>query len=263
MGDMDIKGDAFTEAELVTLGLVGLSHFTSMLVEDHAVRGWSLHLERLQRDCRRIFATELDLDHVRDLVLDAAPADGAPVVMRLTVFDPALQLGHPGAPAHPRTLITMRPAPPPVSSPLRLQSMIASRDQPRLKHGGLFAQLLHRADVQRAGYDDVLLADRDGTISEAATSNIAVIDHDGRLIWPEADVLAGITMQLLNRVRDTEVVTKKIAVADLSAYATVVATNAAVGVRPIASIDDKALPIDDELVTRLRADYESIPPQSI
>lgn len=260
---MELNGEPITTDDLAPLALVGLGHFTSMRVEHAAVRGLELHLDRLAKDCRTIFDAELDTDRVRHYLRHALRDADAPVVLRVTIYDPDLELARPGATAQPHVLVTTRKAPPPVPpAPLRLQSVVYSRDLPRVKHVGLFGTLHQRGLAQRAGFDDVVFLEADGTITEIATSNIAFITQDGQLVWPQAEVLPGTTMRLITQVRDDEVFSKHITVAELDQYRGVVATNAAVGVRAVASIDDFHWP-EHEIMTQLRSEYESIPPQRI
>ncbi|WP_067694536.1 aminotransferase class IV [Nocardia jejuensis] len=260
---MELNGVPVTTAEIAPLGLVGYGHFTSMRVIDGAVRGLTLHLDRLRRDCREVFATDLDTDLVRDLVRHALPATAGPLVARVTVFDPGLELAHPGAPADPKILITTRAAPQLPPTPLTLQSVVFRRDMSRVKHTGLFGPMYLRASAQRAGFDDVLFTEPDGTISEIATSNIGFITGEGQLIWPDAEVLPGTTMRLISQARDEEVLTEKVTLAHLGTVAAVVATNAAVGVRAVAAIDDTRFPVEHDLIDTLRREYDSIPPQRI
>lgn len=260
---MELNGLPVTQAEIAALGLVGYGHFTSMRVEAGGVRGLTLHLDRLTKDCREVFAADLDPDRVRDLVRRAIGETIYPVIVRVTVFDPALELGKPGADAKPQVLITMRPAPAVPQTPVTLQSAVYRRDLARVKHVGLFGPLHHRAQAQRAGFDDVLFTEPDGTISEIATSNIAFITRDGQLIWPDADVLPGVTMRLLGQARDEEVLTEKVTLSQLDQFVGAVATNAAVGVRAVARIDETYWPIEHELVEKLRSEHDSIPPQRI
>lgn len=259
---MQLDGTPITGSELAALALVGYGHFTSMRVEHHAVRGLSLHMDRLTRDCRTVFDTELDPDRVRNLVRRVVVDSDTAIVVRVTVFDPHIHLREPGVDANPQILVSRRPAPTVPQAPLTLRSAVYSRDLPKTKHVGLFGTLYQRRLAQRDGADDVLFTTADGTIIEIATSNIGVI-CDGRLIWPQADVLPGITMQLLGRTHDEDVMIKPITLADLPHIDAAVATNAAVGVRAISRIDDIDLPIDHEMIDRLYADYESIPLQRI
>ncbi|MEU6562592.1 aminotransferase class IV [Nocardia nova] len=259
---MELDGAPVTAGDLAPLAMVNFGHFTSMYVQDGAVRGLELHLDRLVRDCRIVFAAELDPDLVRDRIRHALGDVDQPVVVRVTIYDPALTMARPGDPAKPRVHVNVRAASASPQAPLRLQSVAWSRDTPEVKHVGLFGAELRRARAQRAGFDDVLLTSADGLISEIATSNIGLITTDGELIWPEADVLNGTTMQLLNRVRDREVLTRKVALTGLHTFAGAVATNAATGVRPIESVDNVEWPVHD-LVATLRDQYDSIQPQQI
>lgn len=260
---LELNGAPVTTADLAALALVNYGHFTSMRVDqDGAVRGLQLHLDRLTRDCRIVFAADLDPDRVRAYVRHALEDVDSAAVVRVTIYDPALEMSRPGAPAEPHVLVSLRPAPATShAAALRLQSVVFSRDLPKVKHIGLFGAEFQRAIAQRAGFDDVVFTAGDGSISEIATSNIAFITTEGRLVWPHSEVLAGTTMQLLNQVRDEEVV-KRVTLAQLGTYAGAVATNAATGVRAVASIDDTQWP-EHEVVAILRKQYESIPPQKI
>ncbi|MFC8527193.1 aminotransferase class IV family protein [Nocardia sp. NPDC057227] len=259
---MELNGDPITQYQLAALGLVGYGHFTSMRVEHGAVRGLSQHLDRLTRDCRTVFGTDLDTGHLRALIRRVLPENGAPVIVRVTLFDPDLPLGRPGDTAAPQPLISWRAAPELPSRPLSLRSAVYSRDLPHTKHIGLFGALHQRRLAQQDGADDVLFTNPDGTITKIATSNIGVITG-GRLIWPQAEVLAGITMRLLSQTLGDDVITKPITLAELPAIDAAVATNAAVGVRAISRIDDVELPDHHPLIDQLRTEYEAIPAQRI
>lgn len=68
-----------------------------MLVDGGKVRGLSLHLDRLVHDCRRVFDADLDPERIRELARHALGDATGAVVVRVTVFDPDLELGHPGS----------------------------------------------------------------------------------------------------------------------------------------------------------------------
>ncbi|MFX0581093.1 aminotransferase class IV family protein [Nocardia nepalensis] len=260
---MELNGVPVTVDQIGALGLVGYGHFTSMRVEGGGVRGLQLHLDRLIRDCRTVFEADLDSGLVRDLVRQILCGKDETVIVRVTVFDPNLELGKPGADAQPHVLVTKRRAPVTPLGPLSLQSAVYSRDLPRVKHVGLFGALHQRRNAQRNGFDDVLFTTADGTVTEIATSNIGFISADGQLIWPQADVLPGTTMRLISQTRDEEVLSQAITLAQLPQFAAAVATNAAVGLRPVSRIDDTQWPVEHELIDILRKEYESIPPQPI
>ena len=259
-GMRQLNGQPATAEDLATLALCNYGHFTSMRVEGMRVRGLDLHMQRLAHDCQSLFSTELDVERVRELVRQAAREAGDPVVVRVTVFDPGLELGHPAAAADPQILVTTRPAFAPDLTPVRLVTRRYERDLPEVKHVGLFATLQHRRQVQLAGRDDVLFVSADGSISEVATSNIGLL-RDGGVVWPEAPCLSGVTMRLVQAVMRQAGVPGEAApikVDELEQFRSAFLTNAAIGVRPVAAIDDTAL-IDDPLMTVLRKGYLALP----
>ncbi|WP_305787054.1 aminotransferase class IV [Symbioplanes lichenis] len=241
-----------TEAELRALALTNYGHFTTFRVEDGGVRGLSLHLERLARDCRALFGTTLDLDAVRAQVRREV-AGAAPVTVRVTVFDPALDIGRPVRAGQPRVLVTRRAAGP-APGPLRVRTVAFERDAPEIKSVGLFPVLRLRRAAQIDGYDDALFVDRDGLISEGGTWNVGFIRSD-RVVWPAAAYLRGVTMQLLPG--------ESIAVRrdDLSQFDAAFATNAATGVRAVAAVDDVTYDVGHPSITALAAAYLRLAPE--
>jgi branched-subunit amino acid aminotransferase/4-amino-4-deoxychorismate lyase len=259
---MQLNGVPPTMDQVKALALTNYGHFTSMLVEDGRVRGLSLHMHRLTRDCRILFDVELDTDRVRQYVRHAL-TDAAPrTVARVTVYDPAFDLGKIGSDADPHVLVTTRPAPSGTPAPLRLQAASYRREMPAVKHVGLFGALRNRRIAQREGYDDVLLLNPDGTISEIATSNIGFV-RDGQIIWPRSELLTGVTMTLLNQTLDEPIRTEPITLSDLPTMEFVFATNAAVGIRPVAEVDDQSWPTDHASLKQLCDLYADIPGEQL
>ncbi|MGH4022424.1 MAG: aminotransferase class IV family protein [Pseudonocardiaceae bacterium] len=258
----ELNGVAADVDQVKALALTNYGHFTSMRVEDGHVRGLSLHLDRLMRDCRRVFDADLDPERVRHLVRRVVADINQPIIVRVTAFDPALELGHPGTDAVPQILVTTRPAAQAPLPGLRLQSATYRRDMPEVKHVGLFGSLRLRRMAQRNGFDDALFTDGDAVISEAATSNIGFVDG-ARVVWPQAEWLPGVTMRLINQTRDEHVATAPLRLAELSEIDAVFATNAAVGVRPVNAIDDAHWPGDHPTLRALRKQYEDIPPERL
>jgi branched-subunit amino acid aminotransferase/4-amino-4-deoxychorismate lyase len=204
---MQLNGVAPTMDQVKALALTNYGHFTSMLAEDGRVRGLSLHMQRLSRDCRLLFDVELDIDQVKHYVRQAL-ADQAPsTVARVTIYDPTLELGTIGAEANPHVMVTTRTAGTTAPGPLRLQAAAYRREMAAVKHIGLFGVLRCRRSAQREGFDDVLLLNQDGTISEIATSNIGFV-RDGDIVWPRSEWLSGITMTLLNQALDEPIHTE-------------------------------------------------------
>lgn len=258
----ELNGAPATLDQIQALALTNYGHFTSMRVEAGQVRGLSLHLERLRRDCRKLFDTELDVERVRHHVRHAIGNDTEPTVARVTVFDPALDLGSIGADAEPHILVTARTTVSGPASSMRLQAVSYRRETPQVKHIGLFGALQHRRTAQREGFDDILLLSPDGTICEIATSNIGFVADD-QVIWPQAECLAGITMTLLTRARDEALNTKPLALSDLPHMDAAFATNAATGIRAVMSVDETSWPEDHPLLGELRRLYADIPAERL
>lgn len=230
-----------------------------MRLDDQRVRGLTLHLERLTRDCRRIFDADLDPDRVRHLLRHTLADTAGSVLVRVTVFDPDLELGRPGAEAEPQLLVTTRPAATAPLPPLRLQSAPHCRELPEVKHVGLFGALRWRRVAQRNGFDDALFTA--GTaISEAATSNIGFVDGE-RIVWPEADCLAGVTMRLINKARQADATTTPVTLSDLAGVDAVFATNAVVGVRSVSAVDSIQWSDEHPVLDILRRQYADIRPE--
>jgi branched-subunit amino acid aminotransferase/4-amino-4-deoxychorismate lyase len=250
----ELNGEPAELAQMQILALTNYGHFTSMRVDDGRVRGLSLHIERLRRDCRRLFGSDLDPHRVRELARRAAPASGSTTV-RVTVFDPRLDLGHPSAANDPHVLVTSRPAGALPLPPLRVQSTTYVRDVPSVKSVGLFASLHHRRQAQLHGYDDALFTDQDQIVSEGGTWNIGFFDGS-QVIWPDADCLVGVTMELLKGAHDHD--TRTVQLSDLPGMHAAFATNAAIGVRAISAINGTELPESHAIIDALRKQYMEI-----
>ncbi|MET8993419.1 aminotransferase class IV family protein [Nonomuraea wenchangensis] len=257
----ELNGTDVPAAALQSLALVNYGHFTSMRVQDGRIRGLSHHLDRLARDCRTVFAADLDRELVRRYVRHALRDVQGSVVVRVTVFDPDLELGHPGSETHPHILVTVRPALTLPASPMRVQVVGYQRDLPAVKHVGLFGALSGRRLAQLAGFDDALFMDSTSFITEGATWNVAFYDGE-RVVWPSGDVLPGVTMRLLQQVHD-RTVTTPVNVSDLERMQAAFATNTSIGVRPITAIDNLTLPGDHPIFEILRKEYEEIPAETI
>ena len=248
--------------QVTALALVNFGHYTSMRVDGQRVRGLTLHLQRLVRDCRRIFDADLDPDRIRHLLRRRLAGTVRPVVVRVTVFDPDLGLAHPGADADPQLLVTTRPAALAPLPALRLQSAQHCRDLPEVKHVGLFGALRWRRFAQRNGFDDALFTDAGAAISEATTSNFGVVDGD-RIVWPQASCLRGVTMSLINQDGHVHAATAPVTLSDLAGMDAVFATNAAVGVRPVSAVDGLRWSGQHPVLDILRRRYADIPPERL
>ncbi|WP_457511711.1 aminotransferase class IV family protein [Streptomyces sp. TE33382] len=242
---------------LLPLTLTSYGHFTSMRVDDGKIRGLSLHMERLARDCKKVWGSSLDTERVRKFVRQELAGREGPCTARVTIFDPTFDMGHPADSDQPRIMVSVRSAGAMPSPPLRAQSVTYERDLPQVKHCGLFGALHARRAAQLNGYDDALFVSPDGYISEGGTWNVGFVDGNGTVVWPDAPVLPGVTMALLqsNAEHRTAPVTLDQAKGMKAAFA----TNASIGIRALTCIDDTHLITEHPGLRALRDTYLSIP----
>ncbi|MET8098446.1 aminotransferase class IV family protein [Streptomyces sp. NPDC005236] len=255
----ELNGKRATLADLEALALTNYGHFTSMRMEDGTIRGLSLHLDRLIRDCRIVFGVELDRERTLNYIRKAADGVAGVAGLRVTVFDPALDMGRPSDAKDPHILVNLRPAGALSPPPLTAKTFTFTRDYAEVKHIGLHPQLRVRREAQLAGFDDAVFVELDGRISEGGTWNLGFVHQDGTVIWPEAPVLPGTTMLLLQTLEAPKQITAPVRLADVPNMAAAFATNTTIGVRSLSALDDVAFPQDHPVLAALRAGYSGIP----
>ncbi|MET0236459.1 MAG: aminotransferase class IV [Kibdelosporangium sp.] len=242
--------------DLETVAFVNYGHFTAIPVLEGGARGLSLHLDRLDRDARRLFGRGLDRDEVRAGLHAAVRGHELPVNARITVFARDPRLDDMAGLAEPSFIVKIRPMRAPREQPPRVRSSVYQRELPEVKHVGTFGLFRELRLAHQAGYDDVLLVDEDGWISEGSFWNIGF--HDGeRIIWPAAPALAGVEMRLLRDVLAHE--TRNVHLSDLRGFRAAFMTNAIAGPTLIASIDDVTFPPNPELAAQLDTAHKAIP----
>jgi branched-subunit amino acid aminotransferase/4-amino-4-deoxychorismate lyase len=262
---IELNGGAATADDLRALALLNYGHFTSMRVQDGAVRGLDLHMNRLDRATRALFGVPLDLAATRAFMRSALQGRADACAMRVTVFSRALQRDRPSAPAAPDVLVSLSAPRSGPSAPLRLKTFRHERAFPQIKHVATFPLFHHRRLAQLAGFDDAVFVDGTGCLSEASIWNIGFLDGD-TVVWPEAPMLGGVSMQLIRsglRERGIGTTSRRIARDDLRRYRFAFLTNGSCAVQPVASIDDVPFEDDPAAVERLAACHDGHPPQPI
>ena len=192
-----IDGHTATVDDLAPLAFAGFAHFTAMQVRNGRVRGLDLHLARLQAASVSLFGRALPDSRVREYIRAAitGPAD---LSLTVTMFSHAGEFTRAGAADDPAALVRTSPASNGPSSPLRLALVEHERWLPGIKQVGEAAKTHFLRQAVRDGFDDAAFVDRSGRISEATIWNIAFWDGEA-VIWPEADALPGVTMQIICR----------------------------------------------------------------
>ncbi|MEU4658396.1 aminotransferase class IV [Streptomyces sp. NPDC023723] len=269
-----------TAEDLLPLALTSYGHFTTLRVDaERRVRGLSLHLERLVRDSEAVFGVPVDTGRVRELIgtaLDGrSGADGSggaggpgglsgaggPCTVRVTHFDPAVDLVRPERATAPRLMVTVRPAGELSPPPLTAMSVRYERDLPQVKHCGLFGALHARRAARLQGFDDALFVGADGRVTEGGTWNVGFVDADGTVVWPRGPVLPGVTAALLREL--TEYVVAPVSLAEAKGMRAAFATNTSVGVRALAAVDDTPLAVEHPVLSALREVYSSVPGEEV
>jgi branched-subunit amino acid aminotransferase/4-amino-4-deoxychorismate lyase len=227
--------------------VLSYGHYTSMQVRAGRVHGLRHHLERLDGANRELFGKPLDGDVVRARVREAL--DGtADAAVRVVVVEEGLLVE------------VSEPVDPPVT-PQRLLSVPYVRPFAHLKHLGTFAQARHARLAREQGYDDALLIGPDGLVTETSIANVGFFTHDA-VVWPDAAVLPGTTMRILEAAGAPAQVHRPVRLADLPAFEGAFLANSR-GVSPVVAIDDVVFPVDDARLAGLAAVYAAAPADEV
>src|ERR1700755_3513044 len=178
------SGREADQAAVSLLDHEGWGHFTAMQVRGGRARGLDLHLARLEAAHREVYGRGLDGQEGRAPIRHAL-AGRLDASVRVYGYWAGL-------------IVTVRD---PQDTPRRPHSMTAlqfQRPLARLKHVGSWGQGRFGQIAAAAGFDEGLLVDETGRISEGIITNVGFW-RDGRVIWPDAPKLDGITMLLLRR----------------------------------------------------------------
>ncbi len=232
----------------VTWWTASFGHFTAMQVRGGRTRGLDLHLRRLEAANRELFGAGLDGDHIRALIRHAlGGTKGASV--RVYIFE---------TDAEPAIMVTVK-EPGGVRSPQRLQSVRYLRPDAHLKHLAT-GQGYYSRTARRNGFDDALLTGTDGLVAESATANIGFFEEGG-VVWPDAPLLEGITMQLLERKLPELGLSSRRAVVrlgDIPSFEGAFLSYAR-GVAAVDGVDEVSLPLPAERMQALTDAYDSVP----
>jgi branched-subunit amino acid aminotransferase/4-amino-4-deoxychorismate lyase len=217
-------------------------HFTAMQVRGRRTRGLALHLERLEAANRELFDAGLDRERVCALIRHAL-GDVEDASVRVYVHEDEPE---------PSILVTVR-EPGGVTSPQRLLSVRYQRPDAHLKHLAT-GQAYYLRLAQRSGFDDALLTADDGLVAETAIANVGFLEGDG-IVWPDAPLLAGITMQLLERALPSRRTPARLE--DIPSFEGVFLSNAR-GVAAVSEVDGVSLRVDTRGHEAVAAAYDAV-----
>ncbi|MNU40697.1 aminotransferase class IV family protein [uncultured Brevundimonas sp.] len=263
--EMQIDGRPASAADLGHFVLSNYGAFTSMQVEDGAVRGLDLHLARLNAEAVDLFGLAVPEATLRERMRQALDERPGRFSLRVNLFSDAISLRAPDAVVHPRVLTILSPPVAPLTQPLRLQTQVYAREVPHLKHAATFGLTRARRQAVQAGFDDALFVDGDGRISEGSIWNIGFVQGEA-VVWPEAPMLAGTGQALLQReMADLGLssTTRPVFLSDLGTFDAAFICNSATPACAVAAIDGQAFPPAGGLIPRLIDAWRSNPRQKI
>lgn len=259
-----INGEVAAAEDLSPLAFAGFAHFTAMQVRDGLVRGLDLHLHRLRWASFKLFGRAMPDDEVRRH-LHAAVQSHPSASLTATMFSRAGEFTRNGLPGDPAILVRAGPPADGPTGPLRLDLVEHERPLFAIKHVGETAKthLLRRA-VQR-GYDDAAFFDRNGRIGEATIWNLAFWDGEA-VIWPDADVLPGVTMGIVKRQLDVLGIlqrTMSISRSTLGEMQGAVVLNSWTPGIPVTEIGGAEVRLSERFVSLMHQAYQAEPPCDI
>ncbi|WP_020421530.1 aminotransferase class IV family protein [Amycolatopsis sp. ATCC 39116] len=251
------NGRPATTEDLAPLAFAGYAHFTAMQVRGGRIRGLDLHLNRLRAASAELFgralADDVVLAHLR-AALREGPED---VSLGATVYSPEFST----ADAAPELLVRTGPATDGPAGPLSLATFEYERVLPAFKHVGEVAKTYFPRQAVARGFDDAAFVDRHGRLTEASIWNLAFWDG-ASVVWPEAPVLAGITMGILRRQLDRLGVPQRsqvLTTADLRDLRGAVVMNSWTPGVAVRRIDDVELATPESFVELLHRAYAEEP----
>jgi branched-subunit amino acid aminotransferase/4-amino-4-deoxychorismate lyase len=245
-GKIEVNGREADQAAVALLEHEGWGHFTAMQVRGGRVRGLDLHLARLESAHHDVYGRELDGQEVRARIRHAL--DGR---MDASVRVYGYWAG---------LIVTVRA---PQDTPRRPHSRTALQFQlplARLKHVGSWGQGRFSEMALAAGFDEGLLVDETGRISEGTVTNVGFW-RDGLVIWPDAPKLLGITMLILRRQLTAAGVgqaEETVSVQDLAGYNGLILCNSH-GWAPVGRVDDLTIAQDEAFTKVIAAAIDDCP----
>jgi branched-subunit amino acid aminotransferase/4-amino-4-deoxychorismate lyase len=217
---------------------------------------WEGVIFHLEEHLRRLFesAREIELPLAADLethrqwveALVAAEMASSPAgVQRATIR--LFSVGPDGG-QEARSFIWLTPLHPPDAQ--RYEQGVGAvtyrgeRTLPNAKSLNNLVNTLARRKASAAGEEEGLLVDNDGNLIEGATSNFYVIQDDTLLVPPPADILSGVTLQIVLRLAaeaSISVVRQKLPLAARDQWAEAFITSTSRHILPLVRLDGQPI----------------------
>lgn len=238
--------------------------YTSFRVEGGAVRGLELHLLRLSKWAVDLFGADIDRDAVKQGLAQAV-AGHEQAWIKINLFSDQITPRTPEAVVRPGVLISVAPPPAPLGAGLRCLGLVHERYRPEIKHVATFDLIHARREARIQGYDDVVLIDRFGHLTEGGTWNLGFVQGD-TVIWPKGAMLDGVAQILIKQGLADMGVEQRHEVVDLNALGfmdAAFACNSATPCARLASINDTRFAGAPDILAKVESAWRSHPPHAI
>lgn len=260
---------AAVEAVPAAWSLVPYATYTSCVVVERAVLGWSGHLARLAGGVDALWGHPLDPDDVRAAVaahLALLPDPDAARALRVTAHPADLDLLDPAAATGVRLLVSSRPAafPPAVTDTFTVGTVAHIRELAGVKSTSLLEQVRLRREARLAGHDDALFVTGEQVL-EGSTWTVLVWRGDD-VVTPAGPVLPSTTAGHLGAIAVAAGGTAtqaEVTLADLHGADLVMAVNVNTPARAISAVDGRRLPLDRDRLDGLAAAYAALPREPV
>lgn len=254
------------EDSLTNILLYGFGVYSSFVVsEKNMVRGWSYHIERIQRDAKQFLGLDVTRDDIVENVSEYLVDQNASAEMtcRVTIYPGDFNLGAPQNAKAPRILVTGRSGSSLSGQPLKLSLSECDRPYAAHKITNIGAAMKARALAKASGFDDALFT-AGGIISEGPTWNV-FFSRGGKVYTPANDgkILPGVTRKIVLEILGNAAEEASLVCGDLKNFDSAFATNAAIGVVPIKSIDGFEFDQENKLIASIQDKYCSFPKEEI
>lgn len=262
--DILIDGRSASTDDLAHQAMVNYGAYTSFRVEGGRVRGLDLHLARLEASAVELFGESPGEASLRRLMA-LAVGDRTDGWLRVSLFSP--EIGHraPTFVGPPRMMTVFAPPPPPLADSVRVTAVVHGREAPHLKHLATFGLMRARRAARAAGFDDALFTDADGWISEGTLWNVGFL-AGGRIVWPQAPMLAGVTQALIGRGLDQvglSAETRPVHLSELGGFDGAFLCNSATPACPITAIDGVTFAGDSDVLETIARAWSMQPLQPL
>jgi 4-amino-4-deoxychorismate lyase len=147
---------------------------------------------------------------------------------------------------------------------LKVQTQAYEREWPEHKHSATMGLAVAQRNAKAAGFDDALFHTGE-RVSEGSTWNAAFWDGE-RVLWPEAPMLKGVTMVLLQVAMTMTGVPwgiRPVTRHELPDLLAAAAVNSVCAGQPIASVDDVVFTDSAALTDALATAWKTVPGDEI